>query len=838
MPSKTPAWLSAAATATGNLAAKYLRQFYWFVKRTNNWKLGAMGIGSLLFIIVLTVSFFYLRALSGAYGNMPDLAELALVENDEASSIISEDGVTLAKYYQENRLSVPLEAISPYVTKALIATEDSRFFEHQGIDVRALGRVLVYSIALRSSSSGGGSTISQQLAKQLYPRQNNGSLSILKTKIREMMIASRLEKVYTKQELLALYLNTVPFGENAYGIEVAATRFFDKSAVDLKAEEAAVLVGLLKANTTYSPRAHPVKSRQRRDVVLGLMAKNGSLTQGETDSLRTLDLVTDYRRYNEAVGSAPHFREQLRQEVERALAGKTHPDSRPYNVDLDGLKIHVSINSDLQRFAEQAVREELPKIQASLAADWQGQKNLPWENAFKNAVKRSDRYKNLAAAGVSEADIEAIMSQARRMTVYDPQNVAAVDTTLSSLDSLRHYFTLLNAGLLVTQGRDGVVRAWVGGVDHRFVQYDHVRARRQVGSTIKPVIYATALQEGMQPCEYTPAEQFTITEFQNYNPGNANGSYDGVYSMRGGLSKSVNTVAVNIAVRSGLSRVAAAVKAMGVDGKVEAIPSLALGTVEASLPEMNTVYSSFANGGVRPAGIHFLDKITTYDGTVIVEFKRPTATQKVMDRQTAAVATYLLEGVVNDGTGAKLRGTYGLAGPLAGKTGTTQDQSDGWFIGFTPKLVVSTWVGAEYPIVHFRSLRRGSATATALPIWGNFMRKVQQAPGLQFYKGGAFTPMDEMALALVRCPDYLDEMPILFAGEDGVQNASAILGDFLGQDIEEMMARKRQRNDETPREYAERIAKYLEKEQDKDERRKKRKEFWSDRLFNGGQDER
>ena len=836
----TPQYFRKLTDQAGAAAARVLRATYRFLKRTPNWKLagGVLLAGCLL--VFVTLGFIYLRARGGAYGPMPDHTDLALVENSEASSVISEDGEVIGKYFRENRVSVDLADISPFVTDALIATEDARFFEHQGIDLRALGRVLVKSIALGDRSSGGGSTISQQLAKQLYPRQYNGTLSILKTKVREMIIASRLEEVYSKEDLLALYLNTVPFGENAYGIEVASNRFFSKSANELKAEEAAVLVGLLKANTTYSPRAHPERSRERRDVVLALMARNGSLSEQATDSLRTLELVTDYRRGNLETGSAPHFRSLLRREVEQALVGKVHPDRRPYDVDRDGLRIHVSINSHLQRFAEQAVAEELPKIQANLARDWKGYKNLPWQKALDQQVKKSNRYQSLTARGLDNKAAREAMGKEISMVVYDSDAGTQVQRMMSPLDSINHYFTLLNAGLLVTQSRDGVVRAWVSGVDFNSVQYDHVTAKRQVGSTIKPVVYATALQQGIQPCEYTPAEQFTLADFQDYNPRNPGGNYEGVYSMRGGLAKSVNTVAVNLAVRSGLGELADQVKSMGIEGRVDPIPSLALGTVEASLPEMNTVYSAFPNGGARPEGIHFLDKITDVRGNVIVEFKRPTATKQVLDERTAGIATYLMAGVINSGTGAKLRGTYGLTGPIAGKTGTTQNQSDGWFVGFTPKLVVSTWVGAEYPSVHFRTLSRGSATATALPIWGNFMRRVERANNIKFYKGGSWGELDEMTVAELACPDYLEEMPVLIADVDNgeeplaANEASAILGQYSAQEIEDMMRRKRRQNRETTREYAIRIARYIQRERDKDAKRKERKEFWVKRLFGGG----
>jgi len=823
----------------------------WFYLRAQPpLKLIFLAVAVPVFLVTLVFLVLFVSAIGGSYGHMPAKEELALVENSEASSVISEDGQLLGKYFRENRVSVNLEEISPYVLQGLIATEDSRFFEHQGIDLRALGRVAWRSVILGDRSGGGGSTISQQLAKQLYPRQTNGSFSMIKTKMREMIIASRLEEAYDKRQLLALYLNTVPYGENAYGIEVASTRFFSKRARDLRAEEAAVLVGLLKANTSYNPRSHPDRSKNRRNVVLSLMANNAGvreldslatapLSKEAIDSLAALPLVIDYERQNDKVGSATYFRQMLRAEVEKSLAGKKRPDSRPWDIDRDGLLIHVSVNSTMQRLAEEAVQEQLPRIQKNLALDWKNRRQPPWEDAFLKMVKRSPRYQSLEATGKNEEQIMEVLRKPRLMTIYDWQTTEATDTLMRPIDSLRHYFTLLNAGLLATEPKTGVVRAWVGGVDYRFVQYDHVNARRQVGSTIKPVIYATALQEGMLPCEYTPAQQFTIEDFKNYNPRNPGGNYEGAYSMRGGLAKSVNTVAVNLAVRSGLQNVVDEIHQLGITGKVAAIPSVALGTVEATLPEMNTVYSAFANNGRRPAGpVHFLDKITTADGKEIVSFARPRETIRVMSDTVAMIATYLMTGVVNGGTASRLRSTYGVSGALAGKTGTTQDQSDGWFVGYTPKLVVSTWVGAEYPAVHFRTLSRGSATATALPVWGTFMRKVQRTAGLGRYRGGGFAPLDAMTAALLECPDYLDELPIyeedLFPDEGKLLQVNDIatrLRRFPAQEVEQLMAKKRRRNNESPTEYAERIARILERNERKEERRDKRKEFWAKTLF-------
>lgn len=814
-------------------ALKYGKLCWEYLREQPPLKIIFLAVTVPTLLVTLFFGVLFIRVLNERYGQLPDHQELALVENAEASSVLSEDGVLLGKYFRENRVSVPQEAISPSVVNALIATEDARFFEHQGIDLRALARVAVRTILLRDRSSGGGSTISQQLAKQLYPRQPNGRFGILKTKLREMVIASRLEEVYSKEDLLNLYLNTVPFGENAYGIEVASGRFFSKSASELTVEEAAVLVGLLKANTTYNPRLRPEASRGRRNVVLSLMARNGSLTAAAADSLAALPFQINYRRENNKVGGAAYLRGRLRREVVEILKDKTHPDGRPYDLDRDGLSIYTTVNSRLQRFAEEAVLEQMPRIQGNLATDWKSTRRAPWEEAFLKEVRRSPRYERLAARGLDEEDILAQLREPKQMTIFDWKTAGPRDTLMRPLDSIRHYFTLLNAGLLATDPASGKVLAWVGGVDYRYVQYDHVSARRQVGSTIKPVIYATALQEGMLPCEYTPAQQFTYEDFNNYNPRNPSGEYAGAYSMRGGLAQSVNTVAVNVAVRTGLPRVVREIHEMGIQGEVEEIPSVALGTVEASLVEMNTVYAGFANRGKRPRGVYYLDKIEDADGNIVYAAPPRMDHIRVMNDTVAAVATYLMTGVVNGGTASRLRSTYGLRGAMAGKTGTTQNQSDGWFMGYTPKIVVGVWVGAEYPAVHFRTLRRGSATATALPVWGTFMRKVQRAEGLGAFRGGWFPKLDEMTTALLECPDYLEELPIYRDPTkfNPADDLLARLRAFEAEEIERMMAEKRRRANESPEEYADRIVRQLERDARRDDRRQRRKEFWSRTLF-------
>ncbi|MEM1360012.1 MAG: penicillin-binding transpeptidase domain-containing protein, partial [Bacteroidota bacterium] len=625
-------------------------------------------------------------------------------------------------------------------------------------------------------------------------------------------------------------LNTVPFGDNAFGIKVASQRFFNKGPDELTAEEAAVLIGLLKGNTSYNPRLNPEAALKRRNLVLRRMSAAGHLPTGTLDSLQQIPLTLDYRPEAHNRGLATYFREHLRHELKAILEDYPGPEGKPYDLYRDGLKIYTTIDSRVQAHAEAAVLEVLPQLQANLATDWKKYKTSPWESAFQNHLKKSDRYRKVIKRGLNN---EAAMEQLRqpaKMTVLDWQRGGAVDTTLSPLDSLRHYFIQLNAGLLAAEPSTGLVRAWVGGGDHRFVQYDHVKSRRQIGSTIKPIVYAAALQEGMRPCEYTPAERFTYEDYNNYNPGNPSGEYEGVYSMRGGLAKSVNTVAVNIAVRTGLDQVVDFTKQLGLSQEVKPIPSLALGTAEASLWEMVPAYATFANGGRRPDRLHYLDRIETADGEIIVEFEKPNAAdfEEVMTDSVAQLATFLLSGVVNNGTAARLRSRHGLRGAIAAKTGTTQDQSDGWLLGFTPKLVVGSWVGAEYPAVHFRTLSRGSSTATALPLWGNFMRRVVRDKSLKSFQGGNFPALDELTLAYLQCPDYLEEMPII---SDSMRQ-DVMAREIDPMELEAMMQRKPRRRNESAADYLARMERALEKEGRKDERRKKRKEFFRELFFN------
>lgn len=799
--------------------------------------LGLLGFFTLLLTCVLV--YF------GVLGPLPGYPELRDIQNYNASEAYSEDGVLLGKYFIENRINADLEEISPNIIHALVATEDARFFEHSGVDLRAGMRVMVKSILLSDDSSGGGSTLSQQLAKNLYPRREYFALSMLVNKIREMFIARRLEKIYTKEELLRLYLNTVSFSENIFGIKVASQRFFDKSPGELKAEEAAVLIGMLKATTYYSPVRHPERATERRNVVLKQMSRYGHLTEVEYDSLKALPLNVKYYKEGNNQGLATYFREHLRQEVEEILEDYTKPDGTPYNLYTDGLRIYTTLDARLQRYAEEAVQEHMAWLQEAFDKEWK--KGQPWgrNSVLERAVEQSERYQRLKQKGAPQEEIEAIFATPLPMTVFS-WNGGEEDREMSPLDSIKYYLTLLNTGFLAMDPSTGLVKAWVGGISHKYFKYDHViQSRRQVGSTFKPIVYATALQSGMLPCEYTYNRQVAYAKYDNWSPRNSDGTYGGVYSMEGALSKSINTVTVEILMRTGIDSVRQLAEAMGIDGYIPKTPSVALGTAEATLADMVQVYGAFANRGVRPE-MHYLDRIETAEGDTIVMFDRPDPRRfpAVLTEEHADMMIRMLESVVDSGTARSLRYQHGLYNDLAGKTGTTQNQSDGWFIGFNPKLVAGVWVGAEMPQVHFRSLRLGQGSNSALPIFGKFMRSVYRDPEFKSIRYARFTESADTIQALMACPPYLEEMPILAGFQDGYfyfPDERSLLERLLNEPYTDEQGRvinvPPRRPYETDEEYVLRLREYQERLQRRDERREKRKQFWGKLLFGEGEKE-
>lgn len=701
----------------------------------------------------------YLLLMFGFWGGIPSGSEIKAIQNYTASEIYSADSVLLGKYFIENRTNATYEELPPFLIDELVSTEDARFYEHGGIDFMSFLRVIFQTIILHNESSGGGSTISQQLAKNLYGRSGS-SLSLPAYKMREMIIAGKLENNYSKEEILTLYFNTVPFGENCFGIEAGALRFFNKKPADLSVEEAAVLVGLLKANTTYNPKRNPEKSFQRRNVVLFQLMTYGKISRTEYDSLKEIPLVINYNDDTQSDGPAAYFREYLRPELERMCKEQLpkKEDGSDYNIYTDGLKIYTTLNSKMQQYAEEAVAEQMKTLQKTFFKEWG--KNEPWgkkTSVVDNAMKRSDRYISLKKQGKSEKEIEKIFSEKTELKIFTW--AGEKDTVLSPLDSVKNSLKHLRTGFLAMEPATGYIKAWVGGIDNNIYKYDHVKSKRQVGSTFKPIVYGAAMEyDGLNPCSYIPNKKVTYTQYQNWSPDNSGGEYGGMYSLKGGLTFSVNTIAAALIVQTGPDKVIELAKKMGITSKLPAVPSIALGSADISLLEMVTAYCAIDNRGMAVTPKYLLN-IQSAAGDTIFVADKPKRT-RAMSQQTADYLINMMQSVVNYGTASRLRGSYGFKNSLAGKTGTTQNNTDGWFIGFTPRLVAGGWVGCEDPAVHFRSTANGQGAATALPVFGKFMAKVSKDKTVSKSLYGSFAYVADSSMQNINCPLWVaDSIP-------------------------------------------------------------------------------
>lgn len=740
-------------------------------------------------IAVSPLLLFLLLIRVGAFGDMPSRKELSAIQTPIASEVYDVEGKLLGKYYLENRTEIDFKELPEHLINALVSTEDSRFFRHNGIDWTAWARVFVKSILKGDRSSGGGSTISQQIAKNLFPRQEYRFASLVINKAREVMIARRLERMYTKEEVLELYLNTVPFSDNTFGILAASQRFFQKTPTKLLPEESATLVAMLKATYSYNPLTRPEQSLKRRNVVLALMREQGYLAPTLVDSLQKLPLKLNYKRIDHNDGLATYFREHLRRELDDIIRKGGVRKGRAYNIYTDGLKIYTTIDARLQKYAEESVVEHLLKLQKNF--DNQLGKRDPWEiedhvtiapvdttpeaitAAYKATLaaneaqrekarlailKQVPLYRDLAKKGLSKEAIDSILNAPVEGVVVRQRDGSIAPQRMSPMDSLRHYLSYLNAGFLVSDHHSGAIKAWVGGIDYRFFKYDHVKSRRQPGSAFKPVIYAEALRIGLQPCDYFSNYLRTYKEYNNWQPRNSGGSYGGQYSMNGALSRSINTVSVEIIMRTTPDSAAVLARKLGMENKVPALPSIALGSVEANLLEMSSIYATFANGGLRPE-LHYVTKILDNQGEVI--YQRPTSANqgvRVLPDTVAQVMVKMLANVVDNGTAGRLRYNYDLRGDLAGKTGTTQNHSDGWFMGLTPRLVGGVWVGGESPTVRFRDMSMGQGASTALPIWGIFLKKVYADSQYASWKEEKFPPLSKKLTAKFYCSAYRGEV--------------------------------------------------------------------------------
>ena len=706
------------------------------------------------------LALFFLFALV-AWIETPGNRELRNIQNQVASEVYSADSVLLGRYFLQDRTEVQYNDIAPAVVNALIATEDVRFYNHSGVDFRSLGRVLIKSIIQQDESSGGGSTLTQQLAKNLYPRKRYWILPMLLNKLREVRIARKLENIYSKQELLTLYLNTVPFADNVFGIQAAAERFYSTSARNLTIDQAALLVGMLKATHSYNPRLFPERARIRRNVVLSQMVKYDKLDSLEADSLKGMPVELTYNKISHHQGLAPYFREQLKAELETWCMNNEKDDGSAYNLYTDGLKIYTTLDSKLQEYAEKAMVQQMTEVQKTFFDHWG--KDKPWKGkaeVLEQAIQRSTRYQQLLLQGLSEEEIMEELQIPLPMSMFTWEGVKEV--TMSPVDSIIHHLKYLNAGFLALDPSSGKVKVWVGGIDHDFFQFDHVKitTKRQVGSIFKPIVFAAAIEEGVEPCELFSAEMLTYIDKagEKWTPRDSQIDYGVEYSMRGALAYSVNTVAVKLIDIAGVDKVIKMARKMGISSDMPEVPSISLGTTSISLMEMTGAYACFANEGVANTP-YFINSIRDLEGKVFDNFKPTQADQPAMAKETAQLLTNMLETVVLEGTASRLRWKYGVYNNLAGKTGTTQSNADGWFMAMTPKLVMGAWVGADDPRIRFRNTELGQGASTALPITAYFMKQVNADKKFRTLSEAKFPAVPAALQKRLQCDLYeMDDM--------------------------------------------------------------------------------
>ncbi|MEP2936623.1 MAG: transglycosylase domain-containing protein [Gilvibacter sp.] len=734
------------------------------------WKLVGAG--------VLGVVLLFLLASWGVFGALPDETALENPEKNLATEIISTDGKTIGKFYKENRTPVLFEELPDHLVNALIATEDVRFYDHSGIDGKGTLRALVFL-----GQRGGASTITQQLAKLFFTDDvaKNVPERIIQ-KAKEWIIATRLERRYTKEEIITMYFNTYDFLNQAIGIESASNIYFGKAPNELDLSESAVLVGMFKNSSLYNPKRNEEGVRNRRNVVLAQMAKYDYITEQVKDSLQELPLAINYTPQGHDEGIGTYVREYVRGYMKQWSKANPKADGTFYDIDSDGLKVYVTVDSRMQRFAEEAVDMHLAKLQKEFDKQNLKNKTAPFrditsdeiDGIMNSAMRRSDRWRILKNAGKSEKEIIASFSKETKMKVFAWGGDK--DTIMTPMDSIRYYKRFFQASLLSMTPQTGEIKAWVGGINYKHFKYDMVKTgRRQIGSTFKPFVYATAIdQMHMSPCDTLPNTPYTImagrhNNLKEWSPKNSDGNYGGMVSLRGALARSINTVTARLIDRVGPRPVLDMVGRMGVDTEdILEVPSIALGTPDVTLYEMVGAYGTFANEGVYIKPI-LISRIEDKNGTVLDQAV-PEA-KDVLSKETAYVTVSLMEGVTQAGSGRRLRGSwatvstvyknavtgypYDFKNPIAGKTGTTQNNSDGWFMGMVPNLVTGVWVGAEDRATHFGSTSYGQGATMALPVWGIFMRKCYAQEDLEI-SDGSFKKPSNMSIE-TNCEKWAEE---------------------------------------------------------------------------------
>ncbi|MED5363310.1 MAG: transglycosylase domain-containing protein [Bacteroidota bacterium] len=688
----------------------------------------------------------------GLFGKMPEFRQLENPKTNLATQIFSSDNKILGKfYYNDNRTPLDYEEIPKDLIDALIATEDERFYSHSGIDLRSTMRAIIYL-----GEKGGASTVSQQLARQLFTGvRSRNTLDAVIQKIKEWVIAIQLERRYSKKEIITMYLNLYDFNYNADGLRSAANIYFSKEPSDLLLEESAMLVGMLKNSSLYNPIRRPTLVISRRNIVFQQMLRNQMLSQKEVDSLQQLPLEIQFNPQSHREGLATYFRAYLRQFMLNWIEENPKPDGEKYNLYLDGLTIYTTLDSRMQTYAENAVKEHMSNLQDAFfeqnTARWNPtapfldltEKEI--ERLMEQAMRRSERWRKMRLAGKTEDDIKASFEEKTAMKIFSWKG--EIDTVMRPIDSIRHYKHFLRSGMMSMNPQTGHVKAWVGGINYKHFQFDHVfQGKRQIGSTFKPFVYASAIDQlKLSPCDSFP-DGFYCVEARKFGaheawcPKNSGDRYTGKRTLKNALANSVNTISARLIDKVGPGPVSKLATDLGVSSKIPSVPSIALGTADLSVYEMVAAYGSFANQGIYVKPV-MVTRIEDKNGTVL--FETAPETRDVLSAESAYVTLKLLEGVTESGSGIRLRhrgaeennpyfGTvvtgypYEFQNPIAGKTGTTQNQSDGWFIGMVPNLVTGVWVGGEDRATHFNSIAYGQGATMALPIWALYMKKLYE----------------------------------------------------------------------------------------------------------------
>jgi penicillin-binding protein 1A len=715
------------------------------LKRKKLLKKFSVFFGSTILLAVMMLLLFVFAVYKGFFGKLPDELDLLNIANERATLVLAEKGELIGKFYSEERTDVEYDQLPQHLINALIATEDARFYEHKGVDKKSLLRVLIKTLLLNDKRAGGGSTISQQLAKNIFGRQKQEYrfLTAPVNKVKEAILANRLEHIYSKEQILTLYLNKVPFGENVYGIEAASERYFNKKTEAISVEEAAVLVGMLKANTTYNPRLNPENAVERRNVVLSQMAKYGYLTQSEMDSIIELPLVLDYANL-EAEGQANYFLAQVKQEAIEIINNYKLQTGENIELNTDGLIIKTTLDFELQKSANNAFRKHLTVMQKRL------------RNQYKYGGSRNTLMK-LVNKELGKTKYTGRKNIRTKQELFEWEGFYTDSLTVK--DSLEHAFTLLHAGMIALNPQTGAIKAWVGGIDFRTQPYDQILAKRQLASAFKPFLYAVALEQGFDPCLLLDNTEKTLTDLDDWKPRNSNNITGGRYSMANALAHSMNIPTVNLYFQLEFNQIAQLWRKLGFSESLVNKPALSLGAAEGSALETALAYAVFANGGYRVAP-HKILSIETADGSVIYQNKNLGKKERILEQKTCLLMNEMLQKAVKEGTGKNLIKKYYVSIPMAGKTGTSQNYADAWFATYNPQLVMVSRVGASLPAISFNSGTNGTGGRLALPLVGITLQQVQKNALIRKQYYGSFPELPEEYKLLMDCPDFVEDKGI------------------------------------------------------------------------------